>query len=328
MKKYWWLEKYQKLEIKRLPQLYEDVCYFLRVPKNYPQLYMQFSDRPISKMSEEEMLIALYRIANTKNVKNNQLRLLIQRLLEYADTYLPISDYTLKEILVEIRNLQKNKSDVSKLDYNNVAACYHCLQVFYVDKINMVNKKGLCLCPYCRSSHLYFDNDYIPMNYSFLKLAQLFYDVSTLGCCFLDIQKILRRNLSIRLGNAPSGVVIGSEISRKKFPNHHFYSLLPDYSMLSKITLTDESRIIKEFYDCMMSLEKQMEYSGTIYIEKVSPSILAEFSLLVLLAVMEALSRTVYLKEIVILSEDLSFYQMINHERRLICHFRGYSLTF
>ncbi len=325
MKKYWWLEKYQKLEIKRLPQLYEDVSYFLRVPRNYHQLYMNFSDTPISKMSEEEMLISLYKIANTKNVKNNQLRLLIQRLLEYVDDYLPISDYSLKEILVEIRNLKDNRSDVSKLDYNNIAACYHCLQVFYVDKISMVNKKGLCLCPYCRSSHLYFDNDYIPMNYSFLKLAQLFYDVSILGCHFYDLQKILRKNVSVRLGNVASGIIIGSDVNQNKFSTEKFRPLLPDYSNLTQISNqhADESRIIKEFYDAFMVLEKEMEYSGTIYISGISPSLLEEFSLLLLLAIMEVLSQTIYLKEIVVLTEDLLFYQMINHEKRLICHFRG-----
>ena len=71
MKKYWWLEKYQKLEIKRLPQLYEDVSYFLRVPKNYLQLYKKFSNVAITKFTEEEMLISLYKIASTKNIKNN-----------------------------------------------------------------------------------------------------------------------------------------------------------------------------------------------------------------------------------------------------------------
>ena len=324
MKKYWWLEKYQKLEIKRLPQLYEDVSYFLRVPKNYLQLYEKFSDVPIAKLTEEEMLISLYKIANTKNVKNNQLRLLIQRLLDYADTYLPISDYTLKEILVEIRNLRENSSDVSKLDHNNVAACYHCLQVFYIDKITMINKKELCLCPYCRSSHLYFDNDYIPMNYSFLKLAQLFYDVSILGCRFFDLQKILRKNVSVRLGNTITGVVIGSEINKGKFSNEKFKPLLSDYSLLSKISHknADESKIIKEIYDAFMTLEKQMEYSGTIYISSISSSLLEEFSLLLLLAIMEVLSRTIYLKEVVILTDDLLFYQMISHQKRLLCQFR------
>ena len=319
MKKYWWLEKYQKLEIKRLPQLYEDVSYFLRVPKNYLQLYEKFSDVPIAKLTEEEMLISLYKIANTKNVKNNQLRLLIQRLLDYA-----ISDYTLKEILIEIRNLRENSSDVSKLDHNNVAACYHCLQVFYIDKITMINKKGLCLCPYCRSSHLYFDNDYIPMNYSFLKLAQLFYDVSILGCRFFDLQKILRKNVSVRLGNTITGVVIGSEINKGKFSNEKFKPLLSDYSLFSKISHknADESKIIKEIYDAFMTLEKQMEYSGTIYISSISSSLLEEFSLLLLLAIMEVLSRTIYLKEIVILTDDLLFYQMISHQKRLLCQFR------
>ena len=94
--------------------------------------------------------------------------------------------------------------------------------------------------------------------------------------------------------------------------------------MLSKISYmnADESKIIKEIYDAFMTLEKQMEYSGTIYISSISSSLLEEFSLLLLLAIMEVLSRTIYLKEIVILTDDLLFYQMISHQKRLLCQFR------
>ena len=162
------------------------------------------------------------------------------------------------------------------------------------------------------------------MNYSFLKLAQLFYDVSILGCRFFDLQKILRKNVSVRLGNTITGAVIGSEINKGKFSNEKFKALLSDYSLLSKISYknADESKIIKEIYDVFMTLEKQMEYSGTIYINGISSSLLEEFSLLLLLAIMEVLSRTIYLKEVVILTDDLLFYQVTSHQKRLLCQFR------
>ena len=72
-----------------------------------------------------------------------------------------------------------------------------------------------------------------------------------------------------------------------------------------------------------MTLEKQMEYSGTIYINGISSSLLEEFSLLLLLAIMEVLSRTIYLKEVVILTDDLLFYQVIRNQKRLLCQFRS-----
>ena len=49
------------------------------------------------------------------------------------------------------------------------------------------------MCPYCLKQTLYFDNDYIPMNYTFIKLASIYYGISSLGCSFREIKKILKK---------------------------------------------------------------------------------------------------------------------------------------
>ena len=106
--KYWWLEKYKNFKIVEINDLIKDVNYFLIIPKNYEKIYQEIKNEDISNLEEEELLILLKKITTTKNLKNNQLRLIIEKLLLIPDNSFPNSDYTLLEELTEIKNLKQN----------------------------------------------------------------------------------------------------------------------------------------------------------------------------------------------------------------------------
>ncbi len=314
--KYWWLDKYRKLEIKELPSLLLDIKYFIVLPKNYEKIYERTEKLEISKLKEEELLIHLAVIVSSKNIKNNRLIKIIERLLIFPDTNLPISDYSLKEILQEIKNLKTNYPVAEKMDNNNVVACYKCLQIFYVDYISAVNKKGLCLCPFCHNHFLYFDNDYIPMNYSFLKLASIYYGTSLLGSNFRDIQKIFKKNVHLTMGDAvKTNIVIQEKKTNKK---HEIIPLPFSFHKLKKITSQEEKEIIKDLFDTFRYCDEKMEYEVTLRLEKI-PSILVErISFLILLSLMEILSQTIYLKNVNILCDNLELYNIIKSQKRII----------
>ena len=317
--KYWWLEKYQSLEVKMLPELWDDIRYFIVMPKNYSSWYEKIKNISIDELTEIELLILLYGIVSTKNVKDNKLRLIIKKLLEFPNTSLPITDYSLKEILEEVRDLKKNIAIPDKLDCNNIAACYHCLHLFYVDQIKQVNRKGHCLCPYCLHSTLYFDNDYIPMHYSFLKLSQLYYGISSLGSKFSDIQRILKRGIHLQLGNSISTDTV---ICFSKFKTSKHQILLKETMFdKKKISSQMEEKVIKDIYDSCMVLEKQLVNETTIFIRKLPSELNHHYSFLLILALMDVLSRTIYLKDITILCEDLSFYQALQSVYKTISRF-------
>jgi len=307
--KYWWLEKYQKLEIKMLPDLFLDIRYFLRMPKNYLDIYNDTKNIEVLELKEFELLVNLYVLVSSKNIKNNRLILIIERLLKIPDTSLPVSDYSLKEILDEVKGLKENFPIKEKMDYNNVAACYNCMQIFYVDYINAINKRDLCLCPYCGKHYLYFDNDYIPMNTSFIKLASLYYGTSSLGCKFKDIQKILKKNISLTMSNVITTNTVIKSNRRKTKAKIVYVSNL--YSNLKKINSISESKIIKEYYDSIMAIDNMMEYEITLVIEKVPLEMVSQISFLIVLAIMEALSKTLYLRNIKVVCSDLNMYQSL-----------------
>lgn len=289
--KYWWLEKYKDFKIIQIPELTQDVNYFLTMPKNYEKQYQILKNSNIEDLEEEELLVLLYKIVNTKNIKDNKLINIINKLLTYQDNSFPPSDYSLKEMLDEIKNLKQNIPDTSKLDNNNIAICYNCLNVFYVDKIKSVNKKNHCLCPFCLKDKIYFDNDYIPMNYTFIKLASMYYKTSNLGCTFKEIKKILKKNIKISLGeNSKENINLTEE-----FPN--------------KIKPIDEKIISKKIYDILYKKELDLNYETTIYIENLNNK--KELKLLILLnSIIEILSNCLYLKKMNIIltkEEDLVY---------------------
>lgn len=284
--KYWWLEKYRDFKIIQLKELLEDVNYFLTMPKNYDKKYQELMTKDIENLEEEELLILLRKIMDTRNVKDNSLNIIIHKLLKIPDNSFPASDYTMQEILTEIKNLKKNPPYQEKVENNNIAVCYHCLNIFYVDKIKSVNKNHLCLCPYCSKSELYFDNDYIPMNYTFIKLAYLYYHTSNLGCHFKEKKKIIEKCVSTTTGKIVDDCIKFGEIFQKE-----------------KLEPILEKKIYRDLYLAFLSKDKDLQYDSTLYISNLSNNIKTLLQL-ILVVILEVLSSTLYLKKIKIIFEN------------------------
>lgn len=281
--KYWWLEKYKDFKIIEISELTNDINYFLTMPKNYEKKYELLKDKDINLLEEEELLILLKKIVTTKNIKDNSLIIIINKLLEIKDNSFPKSDYSLKEMLDEIKDLKNNYPYQEKLETNNIAICYNCLNVYYVDKIKSVNKKNLCLCPFCLKSNLYFDNDYIPMNYTFIKLANIYYKTSSLGCRFKEIKKILKKNVKIIEETNNKNIIDLTEI------------------LSTKIKPIDEKIISKTIYDLLIKKESNLDREVTIYIKKIEKDLFIKL-LILLVSIIDVLSNSIYLKEIKIIS--------------------------
>lgn len=279
--KYWWLENYKNFKIIQIKELQDDVNYFLTMPKNYEKQYELLKDKNINDLEEEELLIVLKKIVNTKNIKDNSLSIIIKKLLEIPDNSFPASDYTFKEMLTEIKNLKTNPPVQSKLQNNNLAICYNCLNIFYVDKIKSVNKKDLCLCPFCLKSKLYFDNDYIPMNYNFIKLANIYYGISNLGCTFKEIRKIATKSITTTTNNKEENSINFSQI----FSNN-------------KVSPADEKIINRKLYQELMIKESNLIDKTNIYISKLNQKNRTAILEIILVTVLEILSNAVYIKEI------------------------------
>ncbi len=294
--KYWWLEKYQNLEMKMLPSLFLDVQYFLVVPKNYVEVYQKLKDVDIELLTEAELCILLYWISVTKTVKNNLLGKIIERLLLVPDTSLPISDYSLLEVIEEIRSLKNRRAMIGQMGCNNIAACDSCLNVFYVDQIKATNSKGQCLCPFCLKNRLYFDNEYIPMNYSFLFHSRLFYSTSNLGCNYQKLKKLLKKNVKILDDD--------STINLKEFILDLEFSQYLKGLQMKKITALDESKIIKGFYDYFLKIEECGSYEATLILPWKNDCNLFQISYLLILSCAFVLENFFYLKEIHLVIEN------------------------
>ena len=279
--KYWWLEKYHDFKIIQMNELTEDIHYFLTMPKNYEKKYQQIKEKNIDSLEEEELLILLEKIVDTKNIKDNRLNSNIDTLLQIPDNSFPASDYTLKQMLEEIKNLKENIPDKSKLENNNIAVCYHCLNVFYVDKIKNINKNNLCLCPYCLKTKLYFDNDYIPMNYTFIKLASIYYGISSLGCRFKQIQKIIQKSII-------------TTTEKKEANSIDFSNIFSNY----KRNPIDEKIIHRKLYQELMIQEKNLISQVTIYFSSLNPKERKSILEILLVSLLEVLSNMMYLKKI------------------------------
>lgn len=284
--KYWWLEKYRDFKIIQIKELQDDINYFLTVPKNYKKQHEALKDKDVNLLEEEDLLIILKKIVDTKNIKDNSLNIIIEKLLQLPDNSFPASDYALQEMLMEIKGLKSNLPVQSKIENNNLAICYHCLNIFYVDKIKNVNKKNLCLCPYCLRTTLYFDNDYIPMNYTFIKLASLYYGISSLGCSFKEMQKIIKKSVTVIT-------------SKEKKDSIEFNKIFDG----RKISPLDEKKIYRKLYQEFMKKEKEVAYFARIYISslfKNNSTLLLE---ILLVGMLEVLSNAIYLKEIQVVFE-------------------------
>ena len=284
--KYWWLEKYKNFKIIQVNELMQDVNYFLTMPKNYEQQYEKIKNTNIENLEEENLLILLYKIINTKNIKNNSLSKIISKLSSIPDNSLPSSDYSINEMIDEIKNLKITKPSKEKIVGSNICACYNCLNVFYVDMIKAVNKNNNCLCPFCMKPYLYFDSDYIPMNYNFVKLAHFYYYSSSLGCTFKEIKKILRKNIK----------VINDTYNEKDIK-------LNNYLIDKRLKALDEKIMSKNIYDILIKKENNMEYEISIYIDEIQEDISLKLFIF-LITLIEVLINSIYLKNIIIKTEN------------------------
>lgn len=287
--KYWWLEKYKNFKIVQINELANDINYFLTMPKNYIKQYQIIKDKELNILLEEELLIVLKNIVVTKNIKNNNLNIIIDKLLQIPDNSFPPSDYSLEEMLQEIKNLKYNLPYKEKLTSNNIAICYNCLNIFYVDKIKSINKKELCLCPYCLKTKLYFDNDYIPMNYTFLKLAKMYYGISNLGCSFKEIKKILKKNIKV--------------VQHNNTNNNNIAMIDLTDLFSSKIKSIEEKIISKTIYDLLIEKEHNLDRNLYIYIKTINKDVENKL-LLLLVSVIDFLTNSIYLKEVNFIFDD------------------------
>jgi len=297
--KYWWLEKYKNFRIVQINELVNDINFFLTMPKDYDKKYEFIKNMDISILDEEDLLILLNKIVITKNIRDSSLSKIINKLLLIPDNSFPVSDYSIEEILEEIKNLKYNYPYKEKLESNNIAICYNFFNVFYVDKIKNINKKEFCLCPFCLKSKLYFDNDYIPMNYTFIKLANIYYRTSTLGCKFKEVKHILKKNVKVVEDKKKETSIDLTDIFNKK------------------IELIDEKIVNKKIYDLLIKQENNFNYSVDIYIREINEDV--EFKLLILLIVIiDILSSCIYLKNITVnTNKDVS--KQLKKILKLIC---------
>lgn len=220
--KYWYLEKYiNNLSIKELKEEIEEYIY---IPK------IKVDD--IETLKEEELLVLLNEYVNKENTV--LIKEIIKRLLSIPNNNLPKSDYNTTEIIEEISNLKNNIPSYDKLINNNVAACYTCQNIFYADKINKKTSKNICLCPYCHKSTIYFDNDYIPMNKTFLLLAKIYNNKNKLGSTFIDLIRLAKKIIEIKNDNLPNYNIT---VTKNKNEEEYIYTLNKE---LDRIFLSKE----------------------------------------------------------------------------------------
>lgn len=306
--KYWWLKKYKGLKIKLIPDLIRDVNLYFTLPKNYKDRYAVIKNSDISTLREEDLKILLVSILNHEKIKNNKVIYIIDELLKIPDNFMPETNYTLQEMLEEIRKLKTYNSE-DKLSTNNVGACYNCLEVFYVDKIKYINKKRQCLCPYCRRANLYFDNDFAPMDRNFLRLARLFYENTSLGCKYSNIQKLLKKcvKLEKKIDFSNMNDYLFMELGKEKdfhLHSNHIQFVIPEVCYKKDITSKEEFILEEVLNEGFFIAEKNMISTVVIDLDIFSKNTSNSFNLSCLLTVLENLGRNLSLKKVILLGKD------------------------
>ena len=188
---------------KQLQSFFLDCEYYLSYLAYTKERFEMLRDRDVASLNDAELEVYLYsvltdcRINDTLEdcILDGTIPSVLEAMLKVPDTSLPVSDYTFSEVLEEIANLHIVLPTKDKVSHNNVGACYSCHNVFYVDLIHHMSKDHLCLCPYCLSATIYFDNDYIPMNSSFIRLAMLYYQTDI---PFADLVSALLSKVVVR----------------------------------------------------------------------------------------------------------------------------------
>lgn len=300
--KYWYLEKYRELKITELELLKEDLRFFKCYIKYTKKEAEELLSNNILNLNEEELLILLHYILYQKKSALNKIVPIIEKLLLIPDNSMPITDYSLKEILNEIKNLRNNKPTKDKLAINNISACFNCLNVFYIDKIKYINKKNICLCPFCQSTNMYFDNDYIPMDFFFLKLSRLYYKQTSLGCNFKNIQKLLKKSLNY--GKNKESIILKSSIlTKSKILNK-----------CKKITSKEEAKLLFLYYQHLKKSDLTYNFNLTIEVPALSEEKRFVYALFLLVFTSSLLGENPYLKQIFLTFKnqtDESYYKKL-----------------
>jgi len=227
---------------------------------------------------------------------------------------MPDTSYTIREMLDEIKNL-KTYNSKDKISSNNISACFHCLEVFYVDKIKYVNKKGQCLCPYCRKATLYFDNDFVPMDHNFLRLSKLYYGTTSLGCKFVNIQKLLKRCVSLKSSLDIDGLYDYALITKgdgKDFSlvDDHIEFSIPEICYKKEITSKEEFFVKYQLNECFSVLAKNLIHTVVIDLSIFHQNKSNSVHLSCFLTILENLGTNPYLKKVIFVAKDKHDYML------------------
>lgn len=309
--KYAWLKPYVKFfqivekedlrkknSKKMLSSFYRDCSYHFVVPKNYRYYFKKVKLVPIAELSDCGLeLLLMYYLYEGKiesglleqAILDRTILNIIKAMLKVVSSSLPASDYSFSEMLEEVIHLPESKATLDKLSTSNVAACFSCRNVFYVDMIYQKTKKKLCLCPYCNQPTLYFDCDYIPMDSNFVMLAYLYNQDQV---PFWDLCQMVGSKIKL------------SRVIEKKMEYYSFYDRCKYYgnlfeeesqTLMSVPFLKEKDEIDSEvedayFYALLHSyhdMEEKHKASGTIlfdfFYQKEQQRILAITSVLSLL---------------------------------------------
>lgn len=322
--KYWWLKKYKGLKIRFIPELKKDVNNYFVMPKNYKDRYTAIKLSEIESLEEEDLKIYLYTLLNHEKIKNNRIVKIIDRLLDIPDNFLPATNYTLEEMLDEIKQLKMNPPLEEKLSNNNVAACPTCLEVFYVDKIKYVNKKGYCLCPYCKTSNLFFDNDLYPMDDNFLRLTRFVLGTTSLGCKFKHLQKLVKKSIKlvndIKLPIPDSALFIKKDKSDIELQKNHIEFSMEEICYKKELTSKEEQVVNYKFQELFQIVEKNLISTVIIDVSIIKDnSYILNLSLL--LEILEQLGKNPYLKKVILLAKDDKNYKLYHQLINTIIHY-------
>ena len=338
--KYFWLEKYLKYfknfkeedintkEYKSIiNDFYNDFEFYITHLYYSKERYELIKKKPLSKLSDYELVILFYYMVIETTIVNgylNEILLdkslykLIKQMVKVPDTNLPITDYSFKEIIDEIKELKNNLPTKDKIKNNNVCACYNCHSIYYVDNIHAVDENKLLLCPYCMDNKLYFDNDYIPMNNTFLRLATLYYkdnNITDLVSLYKD-KVILKdkpsNDTSLYLDLTSSNILKDKELSYNKINDKYEVScnlLLNGHT--SKEELLISSTIYKYLLVCEKNkyLELEINLNDTYYHYSNDITINT-----IIVTILEYLSKHYFtnINKITIISKNMEFSKLYN----------------
>ena len=326
--KYWWLKRYKDIKIKLIPELTRQVNDNFVMPKNYKERYLVIKENDIEKLNEEDLVIYLYCILNHEKIKNNKIILIINELLKIPDNSMPATNYTLLEMLEDVKKLKTLKPVEDKMYTNNICSCYNCFNVFYVDEIKYVNKKGYLICPYCKNTTMYFDNDFMPMDYNFLHLAKLYYKNTMLGCNFTNLKRLIKKSINVKkddINNYKTGAIfVLGEVDEDKIElnNNNMTFILKEIKMKKEITTKEEKKIEFIFNRYLDIIEKNLIREVTIDTRILVSDKKYATNISLLLTLISNLGKNPYLKKINLITNDENNYYIYKEMYKILINFK------